>query len=160
MVICSRNNGIVMANCFRFIYWKCYKCCCGISTSQRHISESFELLIAIFIYAFLAFTGPKMFLANPIFLCQTKNLFTYLCIVAVTNILCQTKRWLAFSKIGFCGSTKVFEEALNAVKFLGWLKKIWTGTKHFGTCKRTRQKFLLFRGTFFSFLAVLHPNGP
>ena len=48
MVICSRNNGIVMANCFRFIYWKCYKCCCGISTSQRHISESFELLIASF----------------------------------------------------------------------------------------------------------------
>ena len=38
-------------------------------------------------------------------------------------ILCQTKRWFAFSKIGFCAGTKVFEEALNAVKFLGWLKK-------------------------------------
>ena len=40
----------------------------------------------------------------------------------VTNILCQTKRLFAFSKIGFCAGTKVFEEALNAVKFLGWLK--------------------------------------
>ena len=30
---------------------------------------------------------------------------------------------LAFSKIGFCAGTKVFEEALNAFKFLGWLKK-------------------------------------
>ena len=39
------------------------------------------------------FTGPKMFLAGPNFLCQTKNLFT-----------------------------KGFEEALNAVKLLGWLK--------------------------------------
>ena len=29
-----------------------------------------------------------------------------------------------FSKIVFCAGTKVFEEALNAVKFLGWLKKL------------------------------------
>ena len=42
--------------------------------------------------------------------------------MAVTNILCQTKRLFAFSKIGFCGGTKVFEEALNAIKFLDWLK--------------------------------------
>ena len=46
----------------------------------------------------------------------------YLHIVAITNFLCQSKRKFAFSKIGFCASTKVFEEALNAVKFLGWLK--------------------------------------
>jgi len=43
----------------------------------------------------------------------------YLHIVAVTNILCQTKKLFAFSKIGFCAGTKVFEEALNAVKILG-----------------------------------------
>ena len=43
--------------------------------------------------------------------------------VAVKNILCQTNRWFEFSKIGFCAGTKFFEEALNAVKFLGWLKK-------------------------------------
>ena len=47
----------------------------------------------------------------------------YLHIVPVTNILCQTKRWFAFSNIVFCAGTKVFEEALNAVKFLGWLTK-------------------------------------
>ena len=28
----------------------------------------------------------------------------------------------AFSKVVFCAGTKVFEEALKAVKFLGWLK--------------------------------------
>ena len=44
-------------------------------------------------------------------------------IVTVANILCQTKRWFAFSKICLCAGTKVFEEALNAVKFFGWLKK-------------------------------------
>ena len=49
----------------------------------------------------------------------------YLHIVPVTNILCQTKRWFAFSKIGFCAGTKVFEESLNAVKVLGWHKTFW-----------------------------------
>ena len=77
------------------------------------------------------FTGPKIFCARP---------KIYLHIVAVTNILCQTKIWFAFSKIGFCAGTKVFEEALNAVKFFEPAQKIWIGTKHFGTCKRTRHK--------------------
>ena len=44
----------------------------------------------------------------------------YLHIVAVTNILCQTKRWFAFSKIGFCAGTIFFEEALN----------FWAGSKN------------------------------
>ena len=66
------------------------------------------------------FTGPRMFCAGPNFCARPK---IYLHIVAVTNILCQTKRWFAFSKIGFYAGTKDFEEALNAVKFLGWLKK-------------------------------------
>ena len=47
----------------------------------------------------------------------------YLHIVAVTKILCQTKILFAFSQIGFCADTKVFEEAINVVKFMGWLKK-------------------------------------
>ena len=62
------------------------------------------------------FTGHKMFCAGPNFCARPK---IYLRIVAVTNILCQTKRWFAFSKIVFCVGTKVFEEALNAVKFSG-----------------------------------------
>ena len=43
--------------------------------------------------------------------------------MAVTNIFCQAKRLFEFSEIVFCARTKVFEEALNAVKFLGLLKK-------------------------------------
>ena len=41
------------------------------------------------------------------------------------NILFRTKRWFAFNKIVFCASTKLFEEALKAIKFLDWLKKFW-----------------------------------
>ena len=67
------------------------------------------------------FTGPKMFCAGPHILCRTKIKCIY--------ILCQSQKFcarqkddFAFSKIVFCASTKVFAEALNAVKFLGWLK--------------------------------------
>jgi hypothetical protein len=56
-------------------------------------------------------------------------------IVDVTNILCLTKRGFAFSKIGFCDGTKVFEEALNAVKFLGWLKKFGLAQNILGSVK-------------------------
>ena len=59
----------------------------------------------------------------------------YFHIVPVTNILCKTKRWFAFSKIGFCAGTKVFEEALNAVKFLGWLKKFGPAQNILGPVK-------------------------
>jgi hypothetical protein len=59
----------------------------------------------------------------------------YLHIVAVTNILCQTKRCFAFSRIIFCAGTKVFEEALNAVKFLGWLKKFGPAQNILGPVK-------------------------
>ena len=56
-------------------------------------------------------------------------------IVAVTNILCQAKRGFAFSKIGFCANTKGFEEALNAVEFLGWLKKFGMAQNILGPVK-------------------------
>ena len=72
-------------------------------------------------------TGPKMFWAGPNFCIRPK---IYLHIVAVTNILCQTKKSFALCKIVFCPDTKVFEEALNAVKFLGW-HKIFGGAQNF-----------------------------
>ena len=46
----------------------------------------------------------------------------------------QSQRF-AFSIIGFCASTKVFEEALNAVKFLGWHKIFGPAQKIFGPVK-------------------------
>ena len=68
------------------------------------------------------FTGPKIFCAGPNFFVPDQK-FIYVHIGAVTN-MCQAKRLFAFSKIGFCAGTKGFEEALNTVKFLGWLKKL------------------------------------
>ena len=47
----------------------------------------------------------------------------------------------------FCAGTKVFEEVLNAVKFFRLAQKIWTGTKHFGTRKRTRHEGLRAENT-------------
>ena len=78
----------------------------------------------------LSFYRSQNVCAGPNFLRQI-----YLHIVAVTNILYQTRRWFAFSKIGFCASTKAFEEALNAVKFLGWLKKFGPAKNILGPVK-------------------------
>ena len=77
------------------------------------------------------FTGPKMFCASPNCLSQPNNLFTYC--ANHKHFVPQTKRGIAFSKIGFCAGTKVFVLA----------QKIWTGTKHFGTCKRTRHTYYM-----------------
>ena len=38
-------------------------------------------------------------------------------------------------KFGFCAGIKVFEEALNAVKFLGWLKKFGLAQNNLGPVK-------------------------
>jgi hypothetical protein len=37
--------------------------------------------------------------------------------------------------MGFCAGTKVFEEALNSVKFLGWLNKFGPAQNIFRTLK-------------------------
>ena len=54
-------------------------------------------------------------------------------------ILCQTKRWVSYSKFSFCAGTKLFGGALKFNSILGLAQNIWTGTKHFGSCRRTRQ---------------------
>ena len=59
----------------------------------------------------------------------------YIHFVPVQNILSHTKRLFLFSKFGFCAGTKFFEEALNAVKFLGWLKKFGPAQNILGPVK-------------------------
>ena len=77
------------------------------------------------------FTGPKMFCANPNFLCQTKKLITY----------CGSHKHFVPDKKDDLHSVKlvfvlaVFEEALNAVKFLGWLKKFGLAQNILGPVK-------------------------
>ena len=38
-------------------------------------------------------------------------------------------------KLFFCAGTKIFEEALNAVKFLGWFKKLGPAQNNLGPVK-------------------------
>ena len=85
------------------------------------------------------FTGPKMFCAGPNVLCQTKNLFTY---CGSHKHFVPDKKMFAFSKIGFCAGTKGFEEALNAVKFLGWLNKFGPAQNILGP--RFKKKIIYF----------------
>ena len=75
------------------------------------------------------FTGPQMFWTGPNFLCQTKNLFT--CCGSHKNFVPDKKINLHSVKIGFCASTKVFEEALNVVNF-------WAGSKNFDQHKKDK----------------------
>ena len=70
-------------------------------------------------YALSFYRSQNVLCWSNFFVHNQKFIYTF---VAVTNILCQTKRWFAFSKIGFWAGTKVFEEALNAIKFLECLK--------------------------------------
>ena len=83
---------------------------------------------------------PKFFVLVQIFWASSK---IYLHIVPVTNILCQTKRWFAFSKIGFLCQYKSFWRGTKCSQIFRLAQKIWTSTKRFGTCKRTRHKSLL-----------------
>ena len=52
------------------------------------------------------------------------------------------KRLSDFSKIVFCACTKVFEEALNAVKFFVWLKIFGPAQNISGPVQCTRTRHL------------------
>ena len=110
---------------------------CGYGIQNSTLNSSFDVLLKwhdpdITVLCLVLLQVPKCFRLVQIFCVRPK---IYLHIVAVTNILCQTKRWFAFSKIVFCAGTKVFEEALNAVKFLGWLKKFGPAQNSLGPVK-------------------------
>ena len=66
------------------------------------------------------------------------------------NVFCWSKFFVS-DKIGFCASTKDFEEALNAVKLLGWLKKFGPAQNILGPVKGQGISFQFF--TSFSDLA-------
>ena len=59
-------------------------------------------------------------------------------------------------KIGFCLGTKVFEEALNAVKFLGWLKEFGPVQNILGLVKGQRKTNVLSREPSLAILLDVH----
>jgi hypothetical protein len=99
------------------IFWQSQTFC----ARQKNDLHSVKLVFVPaqkFLEGTCPFTGSKMFWAGPNFLCQTKKLFTY---CGSHKHFVPDREIIAFCKIAFCASTKVFVEALNAVKFLAWL---------------------------------------
>ena len=78
----------------------------------RNKHSKSDVLVCVDYTNALFFYGPQNVLEWSKFFVPIQR-FIYILQVAVSNILCQTKRWFEFSKIGFCASTKVFEEAMN-----------------------------------------------
>ena len=66
------------------------------------------------------FIGPNVLCWSNFFVSDQKCIY----ILWQSQIFCaRQKDDLHSVKLFFCAGTKVFEESLNAVKFLGWLKK-------------------------------------
>ena len=84
----------------------------------------------------LSFYRAKKFLSWSTFFVLDQK-FTYTLCQSQT-FCARKKKIFAFSKIDFCASTKVFEGALNAVKFLGRLKKFRLAQNILGPVKVTR----------------------
>jgi len=91
-----------------------------ILLNENHFIVWHKMFVTAKICKFIFGLAKKIWTSTNIF-CVLPKIYSH--IVQVTNILCQTRRWFAFSEIVFLAGTKVFEEALNAVKFWDWLKK-------------------------------------
>ena len=79
-----------------------------------------ESIFIIHYYALSFYRSQNVLCRSKFFVLDQKFIY----ILCQSQTCCaQPKRWFAFSTIGFCAGTKVVEEALNAVKFLGCLKK-------------------------------------
>ena len=81
------------------------------------------------------FTGPKMFCAGQKILSQPKNLTAFSApskpfVPAQKPILLNANHLFVWHKMFVTGTIRKL--------IFGLAQKSWTGTKHFGTCKRTR----------------------
>ena len=116
-----KNRNIRKPLCWLKRWWSSRRSCqnmktdqlCAVEPSNFHCSWSWYRSIELPTPNALSFYKFQNVLCWSKFFVSDQK-FIY--------ILCQSKRWFAFSKIGFCGVTKVFEEALNEIKFLDWLK--------------------------------------
>ena len=95
------------------------------------------------------FTGRKMFCAGPNVLCQTKNLFTY---CASHNHFVPDKKMICIQWNWFLCWTKAFEEALNAINFLEWLKTFGPAQNILEPVKGQGITCLQYRFYYFSFV--------
>ena len=83
------------------------------------------------------FTGPKMFCAGPNFLSQPKNLTAF---SASSKTFVPAQKPILLNANHLFVWHKMFVTGTKWSEIFGLAQKIWTGIKHFGTCKRTRHK--------------------
>ena len=81
------------------------------------------------------FTGPKIFCASPNFLSQPKNLTT---LSASSKPFVPAQKPILLNANHLFVWHKMFVTATICKYIFVLAQKIWTSTKHFGTCKRTR----------------------
>ena len=83
------------------------------------------------------FTGCKMFFADPNFLSQPKNLTAFR---ASSKTFVPAQKPILLTANHLFVWHKVFVTGTIRKQIFGPTRKIWTGTKHFATCKRTRHR--------------------
>ena len=95
------------------------------------------------------YTGCKMFFASPIFLFRTKIFFSY---SASHKYFVPDKKMICIQKNWFLCRHKSFRRGTKCSQIFELTQKIWPGTKHFATCKRTRQQSIKFSGRCIPFI--------
>ena len=110
-----------------------------IFTQDPKISERIKIYILSRAELLLPcpFTGPKMFCAGPNFLSQPKNLTAF---SASSKTFVPSQKPILLNANHLLVWHKMFVTGTICKQIFGPTQKIWTSTKHFGTCKRTRQK--------------------
>ena len=83
------------------------------------------------------FTGCKMLCAGPNFLSQPKNLTAF---SASSKTFVPAQKPILLNANHHFVWNKIFVTGTICKNIFGPTQKIWTGTKHFATCKRTRHK--------------------
>ena len=104
------------------------------SSRNRWTRNSFEIL-QVFWLEPCPFTSPKMFCAGPNFLSQPKNLTAF---SASSKTFGPAQKPILLNSNHLFVWHNMFVTATTCKKIVGLAQKIWTSTKHFGTCKRTR----------------------
>ena len=81
------------------------------------------------------FTGPKMFCAGPNIMSQPKQRTVF---SASSKTFVLVRKTILLNANHLFVWLKMFVTGTICKLIFGLAQKIWTSTKHFGTCKRTR----------------------
>ena len=92
------------------------------------------------------FTGPKMFCARPNFWSQPKNLTAF---SAFSKTFVPAQKPILLNANHLFVWHKMFVTGTICKQIFGPTQKIWTGTKHFATYKRSRHKNLTVVNQYF-----------